>query len=66
MDCCISLPAYFVRSAWLGLARLLAGNSLERSRLVFWVAVHLLSFIDLRAGIRALLLHLVPGMSSIV
>lgn len=66
VDCCISLPGYFVWSAWLGLARLLACNSLERSRLVFWVVVHFLSLIDLKAGTTALILHLVPGMSSIV
>lgn len=67
MDCCTSLPGYFVWSAaWLGFARLLACDNLETSRLVFWVTVHLLSLVDLKAGITALLLHLMSGMSSIV
>lgn len=66
MDCCISLPGYFGWSAGLGLPKLLACKSLGGSRLVFWVVVHLVSFIDLKAGITALLLYLMPGMSSIV
>ena len=39
------------RSSWLRLASLLACNSLERSRFVFWVVVRCPSFIDLKAGI---------------
>lgn len=44
-------------------ARLLACESLERARLMFWVMVHLLSFIN---SITALLLLAMPEMSSIV
>lgn len=47
----------------LGWARLLACKSLERSRLMFWVMVYLLSFID---SITALLLLVMPEISSIV